>query len=141
MNPEILAKYYQILTEDLKRVSQCSNTTEDLCRLIYSSECLRVFLIGNVKSQKISIEVELSLPFSLLYNTDGYSCNSKEIERCVNLRKIMEQQISNLSYLMKLNDIGFSLGIIKEEGCLWVAEKILETEPTDMLCKVVFPSL
>ncbi|UCG02686.1 MAG: hypothetical protein JSW11_01585 [Candidatus Heimdallarchaeota archaeon] len=141
MNSENLTKYYHTLTKDLKRISQSSNRAEELCRMIYSSECLRIFLIGNVKTQKITIEVELSLPSSLLYDTDDNPNESKKIANCVNLREIMEQQISNLYYLMNLNDIGFSLDIIKEEGCLWVAEKTLETEPNDLLCKMVFPSL
>ena len=141
MNPKNLSKYYHTLTKDLKRMSQSSNKAEELCKMIYSSECLRIFLIGNIKNQKITIEIELSLPSSLLYDTDVDPNNNEEIGKYGSLRQIMEQQISNLYYLMNLNDIGFSLSIIKEEGCLWVAERTLETEPDDMLCKMVFPSL
>lgn len=123
-----LIKHYQNLLRDLNMMITTINEPEEYSTKVYTSEWITIFLIGDVTSKKISIQVEIS------YSDFPHL----EEDSKITLRQILENQIISLKYLSRLHDKGFILGVVAEES-IWFATKTLENEPTEELRKSIIP--
>ncbi|MFW9992893.1 MAG: hypothetical protein ACFFD4_12690 [Candidatus Odinarchaeota archaeon] len=134
----MVKQHYQDLLNDLGQVNTMANVPEEITRAITATEWIRIFLNGDVKTKQISMYIEISYPRSLRAGNNRNTGNSSNSGKNNHLRKILENQIVHLEYLIKLHDEGFALGFIGEEGT-WFATKVLETEPSVELFDLVDP--
>lgn len=64
--------------------------------------------------------------------------DKNKVENNNGLRQVLEYQIHYLQYLINLQDERFDLWFISEEG-IWFGTKLLESEPTEELSKLLIP--
>ncbi|MHA1983865.1 MAG: hypothetical protein ACW967_05890, partial [Candidatus Hodarchaeales archaeon] len=116
-----------------------SATLDELSETIFSNKWMRIFLIGNLRTDQIHIQFEIS-PKDEFHPLSTSASNFKnEIEKTIFLREFLANQIKSLQHLLKLTDMGFSLEFIREEG-IWLGTVILEDEPTEEFCKLITPT-
>lgn len=120
---ELNQHYYNLLT-DLEKVSTTIDDTDELSILIFSSEWVKFYLIGNILTKKVSIHVEISY-------SDFSQINKNQIHLA------LKNQIVYLQYLLKLYTNGFTLDIVAEEA-IWFAMKDLESQPSKDLVDLLF---
>lgn len=121
---ELNQQYYSLLS-DLDKTASKHKLSDEISNVVYISDWVKIYLVGNIKNKQVSIQVEVV--FS--------SFNHSDKERRLNL--VLENQIQYLKYLKYLYDNGFTLDIVKEEA-IWSAIKILKTEPTDEITSIIF---
>ena len=119
-----LGQSYKKLLNDLQDLYSTIDVPDELSIIVYSSEWVKIYLVGITLDKQISLQVEVS-----------YSDFSKINDNQLHLA--LENQIRYLQYLLLLYANGFTLDIVIEEG-IWFAIKILKSEPTEELRKILF---
>ncbi|MFX1507818.1 MAG: hypothetical protein ACFFDC_17150 [Promethearchaeota archaeon] len=131
-----LKEHYRNLVRDLKVNSSASDDLHEILRNVFTSNEIRIFLIGDIQHKRILIQVEM-IPTAHITLEKFNSGLEKQPEI---KSDILEHQIFLLEYLKILNEKGFTLNLVGEE-CIWYATNVLETEPTDELCELLNPLL
>ena len=124
MKKKELDQHYQNLRNDLDKISSTVDVQDELSIIIYTSNWVKFYLVGNIVTKTISIQVEVA------YSGISQIDNNK-------LNLALENQIRYLQYLLKLYANGFTLDIVAEEG-IWFAIKNLKSEPTEDLRNLLF---
>ncbi|MHA1968175.1 MAG: hypothetical protein ACW964_10280 [Candidatus Hodarchaeales archaeon] len=124
MKKKELNQQYQNLRNDLEKISSAFDVPDELSMIVYTSDWVKFYLVGNVLTKQISIQVEVA------YSGISQIDNNK-------LHLALENQIRYLQYLLKLYANGFTLDIVAEEG-IWNAIKNLKSEPTEELRNLLF---
>ena len=102
----------------------------EVSQTIYKDQWIKIFLTGDIRTNKICIQVEVSPKER--YN----SLDVGEIEKKEFFREFLKEQIKSLKHLLYLTELEFSLEFLFEEN-IWFGTKILETEPTEEFCKLI----
>ena len=97
---ELNQQYYSLLS-DLDKTASKHKLSDEISNVVYISDWVKIYLVGNIKNKQVSIQVEVV--FS--------SFNHSDKERRLNL--VLENQIQYLKYLKYLYDNGFT-----RLGCL-----------------------
>ncbi len=119
-----LGQSYKKLLNDLQDLYSTIDVPDELSIVVYSSEWVKIYLVGITLDKQISLQVEVSYSdFLKIYDNQ--------------LHLALENQIRYLQYLLLLHANGFTLDIVIEEG-IWFAIKILKSEPTEELRKLLF---
>lgn len=137
MNKKTLQQQYRKLLGDLDRITGTPDVSKSLTVAVFSKERVKIFLIAYTRSKEISILVEVT-PTAPIHSEDSNSANDEDKGLNGYLRQVLDNQITLLNYLGKLNDEGFTLGVIGEEG-IWYASKVLETDPTEGISQLITP--
>ncbi|MHA2073477.1 MAG: hypothetical protein ACXACU_02410 [Candidatus Hodarchaeales archaeon] len=124
MKKKELNQHYQNLRNDLEKISSAFDVPDELSIIVYTSDWVKFYLVGNVLTKQISIQVEVA------YSGISQIDNNK-------LHLALENQLRYLQYLLKLYANGFTLDIVAEEG-IWIAIKNLKSEPTEELRNLLF---
>ncbi|MHA1444523.1 MAG: hypothetical protein ACTSR4_07215 [Candidatus Hodarchaeales archaeon] len=119
-----LGQSYKKLLNDLQDLYSTIDAPDELSIIVYSSEWVKIYLVGIALDKQISLQVEVSYSGFSKINDDQ-------------LHLALENQIRYLQYLLILNDNGFTLDIVIEEG-IWFAIKELKSEPTEELRSLLF---
>ena len=132
-----LKEHYRCLVRDLKANSYTSDDSHEILQNVFTSNEIKIFLIGDIQHKRILIQVEMipTAHIPLEKFNAGLEEKQPEIKS-----DILERQIFLLEYLKILNEKGFTLNLVGEE-CIWYATNVLETEPTDELCELLNPLL
>lgn len=127
MNRKELDQHYHSLLTDLEEISSSNdNIPEEKSIIVFTSEWVKIFLVGNVVNQQISLQVEVYSGFSQIDENK--------------LHLALRKYIKMLQYLLRLNANGFTLDIVVEEG-IWLAIKNLKSEPSEELQNLLFQFL
>ena len=137
MNNKTLQQQYRKLLGDLDRITGTPDVSKSLTVAVFSTERVKIFLIACTKRKEITILVEVT-PTTSIHSEGSNSANDKDKGLNGYLRQVLDNQITLLKYLTKLNDKGFTLGVIGEEG-IWYASKVLEKDPTEGICQLITP--
>jgi hypothetical protein len=133
-----LSQSYKNLKKKFQNNIETSTTLDEFSETIFSNKWIRIFLIGDLRTNQIHLQLEIS-PKDEFHTLSTSASNFKnDGEKTSFLRDFLANQIKSLQHLLKLTDIGFSLEFIREEG-IWFGTKILEDEPTEELCKLITP--
>ena len=132
MKTKDLKTEYRKFVATLKDVKLGTSITYDLISEVYVSEWAKIYLIGNVESEEVEIQVELSIPIS-----SQEESNSSKV-KC-DMGFFLRAQIEQLEFLLRLHvENKFKIDLIREEG-IWYGTKKLLTEPTDELISQLMP--
>lgn len=128
-----LEHHYTKLLTELDSISSGNDGVGELSKVVYTSEWVRIYLVGTPFPKKITIQVEISY--------SGFSLADREHNREPNtlLKQILETHILSLQWLLRLVNHGFLLDIVAEEG-IWYAVKELIIPPSDELTRLLSPS-
>lgn len=130
-----MVQSYKNLKKELQNNIEASTTLDEISQTIFSNQWMRIFLIGNLKANKIYLQVEVSPKVEFQSTSSNYE---NDIEKSKYLKEYLSNQIKSLEHLLQLTNIGFLLEFIIEEG-IWFGMKILENEPSEELCKLISP--
>lgn len=119
INQKNLVQSYKSLKSTIQNKIEDLINFDETSQIIDSDKWIRIFLIGNLRTKKIYLQIEISPK-----------------EKFQSLIASLTNQIKSLEYLLKLTDKGFSLEFIREEG-IWFGTKELVDEPTEELCKTL----
>jgi hypothetical protein len=105
---------------------------------IYENQYTRILLLKEKKApDTVRIEIEVNLPqwmwgLSANQYTNGFYPNQRTLQRT------LEEMIRLFQYLLKLQQAGFKLDFIKDEG-IWIAFFDLTAEPTNTFYRQLKP--
>ena len=128
--------------KDIKEKFQVDKKTsselDEISFKIFSNEWTKIFLLGNLSTNKISIQVEISPKdknFSLESILTDFKSNN---EKSIYLTKFLQDQIKSLNHLLSLTKYGFTLEFLFEEN-IWYGTKTITEEPTEEICNLLTP--
>ncbi len=133
MDGKILRQHFYNFKADLTHLRSKSGIPDELVKVVFCSEWLRISLIGNISTEQISIQVEVlntGIP-----TPSNHHLNKSE----TSLQSVLETHIRHLRYLLYLVDKDFTLDILLEEG-IWFAVKTLPSEPSQQFMEEIFQS-
>lgn len=102
-----------------------SSELDEISFKIFSNEWTKVFLLGNLSTNEILIQVEISpinKNFSLKSILTEYKSNN---EKSINLTNFLQRQIKSLNHLLSLTEYGFTLEFLFEENIWYRSKKLL----------------
>jgi hypothetical protein len=98
--------------------------------VVMRTDWVEILLMRTLKDpHRFSVEVEVSIPTYFPHNG-----------RSAVTRKTPLDMIEHMQYLVRLQDAGFSLIVVGEEG-LWLASKDFEEAPSAEILNVLMPPL
>jgi hypothetical protein len=122
---------YQQLNHYLDGLKNSSDQISyDKSLIILNKKCVRIYLVAEVESRSISLQVEV---FPLL---NSHSIRNSKTP--CNLHRFLKSYITNLEYLLNLYKSGFELFFIEKEG-IWFVKKILDRKPDEEFTKLILP--
>jgi len=125
---ELLRKYQRIATESIK------GDLEESVTMLCKTDWVKIMIVRDAQSpDTCSIEVEISLPPC----TIEPSTNGADTPNGL-ARKFIEDTISHLEYLLRLEKAGLILGILSVEG-IWSASLEVLNCPNEELFEVLIP--
>lgn len=122
-----LQDHYSKLKKDLNQFQNASGSPDELTRMLFYSDWIRIFFTGNTSTKQISIQVEV-----ITAKIPTLKDNTK-------MHLVLETHIHHLHYILHLFDKGFTLDFIVEEG-IWFAVKNISIEPSQQLMEELFHS-
>jgi len=128
---ELLQKYHETLSSPID-ASDCSSG--ECVSMIFCSDWVKMMIIrSQEQSTDCSIEIEVSLPTCII---EPYllSSNVNQSEA----RIFIDTTITHLEYLLRLQKIGFKLGIISTEG-IWTAVLGMNKSVDEELFEALLP--
>jgi hypothetical protein len=125
---DLIQKYQRIVTEPIK------GEVEESVAFLHRTDWVKIMIVRNLQTPKIcSIEVEISLPPCIIEP----SINNTNAHNII-AHKFIEDTISHLEYLLKLEEAGLTLGILSEEG-IWCASLEVRACPDESLFETLMP--
>lgn len=132
---DLVNAYKQFLAESTERaVDDCDKVVT-----VHETDWVQILFATSTQDHRgAKLVVELSLPewvqeLSVTTKTPEESANNTQL-----LRRALKVLVLHLEYLIKLNDAGFHLEIIAEEG-FWTAWIQLTSPPSKQLFTVLQP--
>ena len=128
---DLLQRYKDTLTEPV--VSDSCISGECVSKLL-ETPWVKILVIRYQIAPKITtIEIEVSLPHCIIEPTCPSSTKEQETAR-----EFIEANLAHLKYLITLQNIGFSLGILSTES-IWSAVLKIKDEPSLELFNSLLP--
>jgi hypothetical protein len=118
---------YHRLKQDLNQFENKLESSDELARMIFCSDWIRIFFTGDTSTKQIAIQVEV-----ITAKIPGLKDSTK-------IQPVLETYIHHLQHLLHLFDKGFTLDFIVEEG-LWFAVKNIYEEPSQQFIEELFHS-
>jgi hypothetical protein len=101
--------------------------TEESITVLWQNDWVRILTVYDSEStDNWRIEVEVSLP------------SHSDPQSRKDVRNFVQNLISHLEYLLRLDNGGFTLSVMSRDG-LWTAYKVIDDIPPDHLFKVLIP--
>ena len=134
MTPEkLLQKYHEILSTPIDDTMCLSG---ECVSMLYCSDWVKMMVVRSEDATiGHSIEVEVSFPACVI-ELNSHSSNSKQNEA----QQFIDHTIIHLKYLLGLQSLGFTIGIISMEG-IWSAILEIREQPDDSLFKKISPPI
>jgi isocitrate dehydrogenase kinase/phosphatase len=133
-----ISQSYKDLKKKFQNSIETSTTLDEISQTIFNNKWTRIFLIGNAKTEKIYIQVEVSPKEEFRSLSSSVSGFKNVEEKSGFLKELLSNQIKALEHLQMLTDNEFFLEFIPEEG-IWSATKIQEEQPSEKLCELISP--
>ena len=128
---DLLQLYRDIISEPV--VSSTCISGECVSKLLETAWVKIMVIRYQVAPQISTIEIEVSLPNCIIEPTSP-SKNDEQEEA----RTFIDANVNHLKYLLRLQEAGFSLGILSAEG-IWSAILKTEGDPSLELFKSLLP--
>ena len=125
INLDNLIQTYSDIKRRFQDDKETSSELDEISFKIYSNEWTKIFLLGNLSTNKIYLQVEISP------KDKNFSLNS-------NLTDFLQNQIKSLNHLLSLTKHGFTLEYLFEEN-VWYGTKSITEEPTEEICNLLTP--
>ncbi len=110
------------------------NSNDESVSVLYSTEWVKIMIVRDQQSPEICfIEVEISLPPCTI---DPSTCT--EALHNSTAREFIEDTISHLKYLLRLEEAGLLIGILSAEG-IWSASLAVREHPDERLFEALIP--
>lgn len=110
---DLARKYREILSSP---VDTRSCESGECVSLLFDAEWVKIMIVRSPESTELcSIEIEISLPACIIEPTLLSPTDTQN-----EARAFVKSTISHLDYFLRLQDLGFKLGIISDEG-IWSA--------------------
>ncbi|MFW9843345.1 MAG: hypothetical protein ACFFEV_02095 [Candidatus Thorarchaeota archaeon] len=120
-NSDLLQRYRDTVSGPI--VSDTCISGECVSKLLETS-WVKLMVVRYQMAPKIcTIEIEVSLPNCIIEPTCPSSTDEQE-----EARKFIDTNLEHLKYLLRLQEIGFSLGVLSTEG-IWSAVLKIKDEP------------
>ncbi len=129
----LMHKYNEII---LSPIDSSACVSGECASMLYNSEWVTILVIRSPKlGEPHSIEVEVSFPICVIDpNSSSSGIQQKEA------REFTYSTINYLNYLLKLQDSGFTLGIISAEGIWSAVIEIKEALDESFFEKIIPPT-
>ena len=126
----LLHLYRRAMAEPIK------SGADESVSVLHSTDWVKIMVVRDQESPEICIiEVEISLPPCTI---DPSTCT--EALHNGTARKFIEDTISHLEYLLRLEEAGLVIGILSVEG-IWSASLMAQENPDERLFEVLIPPL
>jgi hypothetical protein len=110
------------------------NGNDESVSILYGTDWVKIMVVRDPESPEICfIEVEISLPPCTI---DPSTCT--EALHDGTARKFIEDTISHLEYLLRLEEAGLVIGILSAEG-IWSASLTAQENPDVKMFEVLIP--
>ncbi len=125
---KLLHQYQRAMAEPVK------NGNDESVSILYSTDWVKIMVVRDRESPETCfIEVEISLPpCTIDPSTDVESLHNGTA------RKFIEDTISHLRYLLRLEEAGLLIGILSAEG-IWSASLAVREHPDERLFEALIP--
>ncbi|MFW9958326.1 MAG: hypothetical protein ACFFCT_09645 [Candidatus Odinarchaeota archaeon] len=125
---ELLQRYRGIISEPIK------GDLDESITLLYKTDWVKIMIVRDAQSSEpCSIEIEITLPPCIIEPSTDDADSQKGVAR-----KFIEDTISHLEYLLRLEEAGLILGIISVEG-IWSASLLVCNSPDETFFEVLIP--
>lgn len=102
--------------------------------ILVETAWVRIMVVRyQVAPEICTIEIEVSLPNCIIEPTYPSTAIKKD-----EARKFINSNLDHLKYLLRLQEVGFSLGILSNEG-IWSAVLKIEGDPNEKLFEILLP--
>ena len=136
---QLLEKFQKIISTPAESPSPPFNESGETVEILLQTNSMRILVIReSVNPQTVNLEVEVWLP-NRNPNTFDTESQTAETERDdEDLSTSLSRMIDHLQYLLKLQQSGFTLDVIKHD-CLWTASKSFTETPSRDLFELLIP--
>jgi hypothetical protein len=125
---ELLQQYQRIVAEPINR------DLEESVTILCKTDWVKIMIIRDAQlPETCYLEVEISLPPCVI----ELAANNEDAQTGL-ARKFIEDTISHLEYLIKLEEAGLILGILSAEG-IWSASLVIRECPDEKIFEVLIP--
>jgi hypothetical protein len=127
---ELLQQYQRVVAEPIK------DDSEEHFALLHRTDWVKIMIVRNAQSlERCFIEVEISLPPCIIepFRNDPDSHQDAA-------REFIENIISHLEYLLRLEEAGLALGILSAEG-IWSASLEVMDCPDEKFFQALMPPI
>ncbi len=128
---ELLQRYNEILSGP---VTSNACISGECVSMLYETSWIKIMIVRYEVAPKIcSIEIEFSLPNRVIEIAFPSTASAQE-----QAREYVKSTIIHLKYMLKLQETGFSLGILSPEG-VWSAVSKIKENPDVKLFENLIP--
>lgn len=138
INLHNLIQTYKDIKEKFQEDKKSPSELDEISFKIYSNEWTKIFLLGNLLTNEIYIQIEISPKDKYLSLKSILNDFSSHEEKSIYLTNLLSEQIKSLNHLLSLTDYGFSLEFLFEEN-IWYGTKTITEEPTEDICNLLIP--
>lgn len=136
---QLMEKYQKIISTPIESTTSTFNESGETVEILLQTNSMRILVIReSVNPQTVSLEVEVWLPNR---NPNTLHTESKSTETQLedeDLSTTLTKMIDHLQYLLKLQQSGFILDVIKHD-CLWTASKSFSETPSRDVFELLIP--
>lgn len=128
---EMNQRYQEIVHAPISSVdSECGESISNLC----NTDWIQILVVRNLDSPNIcNIEIEISMPTCVVEPSLTLPQPLRE-----KARTHIENTINHLKYLLNLESVGMTLGVLSAEG-IWSAVLEMKDSPDDTLFEKISP--
>ena len=128
---DLLQRYNDIISGPVS--SDTCISGECVSMLLETSWVKMMVVRYQVAPNIYTIEIEVSLPRCVIEPAFPSTTDGKE-----QARKFIDSNLDHLKYLLRLQETGFSLGILSSEG-IWSAVLKINENPDEKLFEILLP--
>ena len=138
INLDNFIQSYKDIKERFQDYKKNSTGLDEISFKIFSNEWTKIFLLGNLLTNKIYLQVEISPKDKDISLKSIISDLNSHEEKSIYLTNFLQEQIKSLNHLLSLTKFGFSLEFLFEEN-IWYGTKTISEEPTEEICNLLTP--
>ena len=136
---QLMEKFQKIICTPIESPTPTFNESGETVELLLQTNSMRILVIReSVNPQTVSLEVEVWLPNRNHNTLDAKSKTTETELEDEDLSITLSRMIDHLQYLLKLQQSGFILDVIKHD-CLWTASKSFTKKPSRALFELLIP--
>ncbi len=136
---QLMEKYQKIISTPIESPTPIFNESGETVEILLQTNSMRILVIReSVNPQTVYLEVEVWLPNHYPNTLDTKSKTTETELEDEDLSTTLSRMIDHLQYLLKLQQSGFTLDVIKHD-CLWTASKSFTETPSRALFELLIP--